>query len=341
MHPNFDPNGPGLNNGNFIGLPFTQEEAEFIFFPVPWDVTVSYNDGTAKGPENILQASTQLDLMHPSGTQEWKKGIYFQPINNYWAKRNEELRPQAKEYIEFLEAGGQIAQNKKMKKILEEVNYSCQNLNTWAENQITSLLNQNKKVGLIGGEHGSALGFLQALGKRHESFGVLQLDAHMDLRQAYEGFTYAHASIFHNALQIPSLHQLVQVGIRDYCEAEAELAQNDPRITVFYDHELKRKAFQGVNWQTQCQTIIENLPKLVYVSFDIDGLNPALCPNTGTPVPGGLGFPEARYLIETLVESGRKIIGFDLCEVAGAPHEWDANVGARVAYELAIASLLS
>ncbi len=74
------------------------------------------------------------------------------------------------------------------------------------------------------------------------------------------------------------------------------------------------------------------LPSLVYISFDIDGLSPALCPNTGTPVPGGLEFDQAAYLIQQVFKSGRKIIGFDLCEVGNA--EWDASVGARILWEL-------
>lgn len=341
MLSNFDPNGPGLDNGNFIGLPFTLESAEFIFFPVPWDVTVSYQDGTHSGPDNILQASTQLDLMHPTGPKEWEKGIFFHPLNTYWQQRNLELRPKAQEYIKFLEAGGDVSGHKKMQQTLDEINYSGQNLNIWLEKQTKTLLDQNKKIGLVGGEHSTPLGFIKALGKKYESFGILQIDAHMDLRPAYEGFTFSHASIFHNVLGLSSIHKLVQVGIRDYCAAEAEFAVQDSRIEVFFDHQLKRNAFQGINWQAQCQKIIETLPELVYISFDIDGLDPALCPNTGTPVPGGLSFSEASYLIETLVESGRKIIGFDLCETGGLGNEWDGNVGARIAYNLAIATLQS
>jgi agmatinase len=341
MLADFDPNGLGLNNGNFIGLPFKQETAQFIFFPVPWDVTVSYADGTARGPENILQASAQLDLMHHLGPEEWKKGLFFQPPNTYWYQRNQELRPLAKQYIDFLESGGQVAENKKMQRILEEVNYSSQNLNNWVENQTKALLEQNKYVGLIGGEHSSPLGFLRALSKRVETFGILQIDAHMDLRQAYEGFTYSHASIFYNALAIPNVTKLVQVGIRDYCAAEAELASQDDRIEVFYDHALKRKSFQGLSWLQQCEAIIQKLPQEVYISFDIDGLSPALCPNTGTPVPGGLEYAQANFLLECLINSGRRIIGFDLCEVGGPPNEWDGNVGARIAYDLAVAMLVS
>lgn len=335
----FDPNGPGLDNGNFIGLPFTEEEASLVFFPVPWDVTVSYKDGTARGPQNILQASTQLDLEHPLSRKAWEKGIFFQAENAYWAERSQELRFHAQQYIHFLEEGGKVTENKKMHRILEEINYTCENLHRWVEQATSQLLQRGKAIGLIGGEHSCPLGYLRALAKKHKQFGILQIDAHLDLRAAYEGFTYSHASIFYNALQLDAVQQLTQVGIRDYCAEEVALSQQDARIRVFYDYELKRSIFAGSNWQDQCSAIVATLPEKVYISFDIDGLQPDLCPNTGTPVPGGLTYTEALFLIETLLDSGRQIIGFDLCEVAGIPHEWDGNIGARVAYTLAVAML--
>ncbi|HKK75223.1 MAG TPA: agmatinase family protein [Saprospiraceae bacterium] len=336
---NFDPNGPGLDNGNFIGLPFTEEEAALVFFPVPWDVTVSYTDGTAGGPANILQASTQLDLAHPFSADAWKKGIFFKPLNTYWVKRSQELRPRAEAYIQFLEQGGQVADDRKMNKILEEINYTCENLHRWVEQETYKLLQKEKAIGLIGGEHSCPLGFLRALAKKHGDFGILQIDAHLDLRKAYEGFTYSHASIFYNTLQIEAVQQLTQVGIRDYCDEEVARSEEDERIEVFYDYALRRSIFRGSNWQEQCEAIVATLPEKVYISFDIDGLQPSLCPHTGTPVPGGLSYNEALFLIETVIESSRTIIGFDLCEVAGPPHEWDGNVGARIAYALAMAML--
>ncbi len=335
----FDPNGPGLQNGNFIGLPFDEDSAQLILFPVPWDVTVSYQDGTADGPENILQASTQLDLMHPEQPTAWKEGIFFMPPNTYWSKRNEELRPQAKTYIDFIEQGGAISSNKKMQNSLEAINQSSQNLNNWVMEQTTRLLNKGKLVGLIGGDHSTPLGYLQALAKKHSGFGILHIDAHLDLRNAYEGFTYSHASIFYNALSIPELEKLVSVGIRDYCEAEHQLANEDQRIEVFYNYDNKKALFNGQTWMARCEEIVAALPQKVYISFDIDGLDPSNCPHTGTPVPGGLSFDQAYFLISTLVESGREIIGFDLVEVAGRPQEWDGNVGARLAYHLAVNTL--
>jgi agmatinase len=125
----------------------------------------------------------------------------------------------------------------------------------------------------------------------------------------------------------------VQVGIRDYCEEEMKVLENESeRISVFFDQELKENRFDGKTWNVQCGEIVEQLPELVYISFDMDGLDPKLCPTTGTPVPGGLDFPEVVFLLKKVVESGRKIIGFDVCETGN--NEWDANVAARIIYKL-------
>lgn len=200
-------------------------------------------------------------------------------------------------------------------------------------------MNEGKIVGLVGGDHSTPLGYMKAIGERHGSFGILHIDAHADLREAYEGFTYSHASIMFNALkEIPSLTRLTQVGIRDYCDAEAGMIKSDSRIKTFFDADLATERFGGTSWKELCSRIISTLPDKVYVSFDIDGLSPDNCPSTGTPVPGGLSFNEAVFLLSELSNSGKTIVGFDLNEVAPNPDneddQWDANVGARVLYKL-------
>jgi agmatinase len=173
------------------------------------------------------------------------------------------------------------------------------------------------------------------LSEKYDRFGILQIDAHADLRKAYEGFAYSHASIMYNALKVPAVNRLVQVGIRDICEEEEKVMQRAMgRVVTFYDDDIKSQQYEGKTWTSICDEIINTLPDLVYISFDIDGLDPKLCPSTGTPVAGGLEFDQAKYLITKLVHSGRRIIGFDLCEVAPGPTEWDANVGARMLYHL-------
>ena len=332
----FDPNGVGLKNGHFIGLPFTEEEAQIVLLSVPWDVTVSYSDGTSRGPENILQASTQLDLYDPEAPDAWKMGLYLRPPDTEWQHRNDLLRSKAKEYLAFLEAGGDLHKEPEWQVLPHEITRHCTELVAWVQTETAALLEAGKCIGIVGGEHSVPLGFLRALSEVHDSFGILQIDAHMDLREAYEGFRYSHASIFYNALQIKAVSRLVQVGIRDYCQEEKELADGSGgRVVVHYDHDLRTQLFQGRTYDEICRQIVDPLPEKVYVSFDIDGLAPELCPNTGTPVPGGLQFQEAMHLLKVLVDSGRQIIGFDLCEVAGIGHEWDGNVGARVLYRLA------
>lgn len=328
----FNSSGVGLNNGHFIGLPFSKEKASVVVISVPWDVTVSYNDGTCMGPTNVLTTSTQLDLEQYGIKNAWQQGIYVQPSSLEWIEKNKNLRGQSTNYIEFLENGGSVTENAEMQSILDKVNIACQDLKNYVYQQSKELIALGKIPAVLGGEHSCPLGLLQALKEDFGDFGVLQIDAHMDLRKAYEGFTYSHASIFNNAINHKYISNLVQVGIRDYCDEEVSFAQEN-EVVVFYDYQLKSENYRGKTWEKQCEEIVEKLPDLVYVSFDIDGLNPALCPNTGTPVPGGLEFTQAIFLLEQVVKSGKKIIGFDLCEVGGH-HEWDGNVGARVLYHL-------
>lgn len=328
----FNPNGVGLRNGNFIGLPFTEQTAEIVLLPVPWDVTVSYGEGTAFAPEAILEASTQLDLFDLDVKDAWKRGIYFKPVNESVLGIRDEIRSAAAEYINFLEKGGDISENSAIQSVLHEINTQCESMNYFVYRESKKLLDAGKIVGLIGGDHSTPMGYLKALSEKYERFGVLQIDAHMDLRTAYEGFTYSHASIFYNALQLPEMKKLVQVGIRDFCDEEFDLAEKDDRLFVFFDQKLKEEQYKGANWNEQCDEIIAGLPGNVYVSFDIDGLDPKLCPYTGTPVPGGLEFSQASFLFKKIIESGRRIIGFDVCETGNA--EWDANVAARIIYKL-------
>jgi agmatinase len=242
-----------------------------------------------------------------------------------------ETRSLATECIEALEAGGQANPQSQA-----QINENCQKMIQWVYEQTKHWMNQGKLVGLIGGDHSTPLGYLRALGEKYPHFGILHIDAHADLRQAYEGFTYSHASIFYNAIkEVPSIQTLVQVGIRDYCEEEILFAEeNDTKIKIFFDHEIKRRSYQGENFHQICQSILSYLPKQVYISFDIDALDPKLCPNTGTPVAGGFELQEVFYLCRQLLDAGIQIIGFDVNEV-GSASEWDGNVGARAVYKMA------
>jgi len=331
----FDPNGPALSNANVFGLPFTSGESEIVLLPVPWEVTVSYGGGTARGPKAIFDASSQVDLFHPEFPGLWKAGISMEPVNKELYRKSKIFRKKAIAVIDDLSSGKLHQTDEEFKARTGVVNAASEYMIDFVYEHTRSLLLRGKLVGLIGGDHSTPLGFMKALGDMHGSYGILQIDAHMDLRRAFEGFTYSHASIMYNALKLKQVKKLVQVGIRDYCQEEHECASNNQaRVKVFTYSALQQKKFEGTSWKVQCREIIANLPDKVYISFDIDGFDPSLCPNTGTPVPGGFSFHEVTYLLSALVASGKKIIGFDLNEVSPGKDDWDGNVGARMLFHL-------
>lgn len=335
----FDPNSPGLKSNNIFGLPFTEEAAELVILPVPWEVTVSYRPGSARGPEHIFDASLQVDLYDPDYPDAWKKGFYMLPIDRNIRKKSDFLRQCAELIISYLAEGGDVSSNAQLSQKMKEVNEGGKVLYNWVYEMTSRLLDEGKKVALLGGDHSTPLGFIKALGERHpDGFGLLQVDAHADLREAYEGFKDSHASIMYNVLQeVPEVTRLVQVGIRDYCDEEAIfIRQNHDRVTTFFDKEIKERQYEGETWRQIVTQIVAELPQKVYISFDIDGLDPKLCPNTGTPVPGGFELEQVFYLFKKAKESGRQIIGFDLNEVSNGEETSciDAIVGARALFKM-------
>ncbi len=333
----YDPDAVGCANGNLFSLPHRYEEAAIVVLPVPWDVTTSYGDGTSRGPEAILKASAQLDLSDPYFHQSiWEYGVYMIPRDPAWLEKNDRLRQLARNCISWQEQYPGQAYPEREAAMLREVNLGSEQLHHSTREEVEKALSDGKLVGLIGGEHSIAYGLLQAIDAKGSEFGILQIDAHADLRNAYEGFRFSHASIFHNALQLSSVIRLTQVGLRDYAPGEWRVIQTDGRIQAFTSASLREQQFRGKSWHELCNEIVSTLPDQVYVSFDIDGLSPDLCPNTGTPVPGGLSFSEALYLLQQLAHSGKRIVGFDLSEVAPgkAEDEWDGNVGARMLFHL-------
>lgn len=332
----FDPSQPGLADQSIYGLPFTADESDIVIIPVPWEVTVSYGAGASEGPEAILDASFQVDLHHQEFPELWKLGMYLDisELTAKWGKDSVRFKGLAQPIIEALEGGKVIGSHPALQNDLDKINKACRELHDEVRERTLYWTQRGKKVVLLGGDHSTPLGYYEALASRHDNFGILHLDAHMDLRIAYEGFTYSHASIMYNTLQLQQVSKIVQVGIRDFCKQEVEVAQGDPRVRVYTDSDLKAETFRGKTWQQQCEEIISDLPQKVAISFDIDALYSWYCPNTGTPVPGGISFEQATYLISRLGESGKEIIGFDLVEVAPGNDDWDGNVGARMLYHM-------
>jgi len=331
----FDPDAAALPGSGVYGLTFTEEESAVVLLPVPFDATTSYRRGAAEGPGQILEASRQVDLFDRETGRPYRRGIFWKEPAPQVASWNEQARAAADPIIE---AGGVIEGDAGLEKSLAEVNEISEKVNEHVREATRELLGRGKLVGVVGGDHSVPFGAIQACAERWPGLGVLHLDAHADLRESFEGFRYSHASIMHNVMsRIDGVSRLVQVGIRDFGERELDfIEQSGGRIVTHFDVDLFQERFEGKSFKQQAEKIVEGLPRHVYISFDIDGLDPSFCPGTGTPVPGGLHFHEASYLIGQVARSGRKIVGFDLNEVAPGPShdEWNGNVGARMLYKL-------
>jgi len=332
----FDPNGPSNPKNNIFGLPFTEEDARLVILPVPWEVTVSYGAGTSRACEHVFHASMQVDLCDPETDDAWRQGLYMRQPDKKILMKSDYLRKEAELYINFSSKGEVLERNSFMCKSLKEINEGSNHLNKWVYDQTRSLLEQGKLVGLLGGDHSTPLGYFKAIAEKHGDFGILQIDAHCDLRKCYEDFVYSHASVMYNALQeIPQLKRLVQVGVRDFSPQEWDYIRNsDYQVITYFDKDVKERQYEGQTWKQIAEEIVSHLPEKVYISFDIDGLDPKLCPNTGTPVHGGFEADQIFYLIRKIIQSGRRFIGFDLVEIGVGESDWDANVGSRILWKL-------
>lgn len=332
----FDPNTTSNPNNNIFGIPVTEAEARIVILPVPWEVTVSCSAGTARAPEHIFKASMQVDLYDADFKETWRHGFFIRPADKKILLKSDYLRKEAELYIDYISKGELVENNAFMTKSLKEINEGGLFMNKWVYEQTKELLSAGKLVGLLGGDHSTPLGYFRALAEKHGDYGVLQIDAHCDLRKAYEKFKYSHASIMYNALtEIDAIKKLVQIGIRDLGPEEMEfISLSNDRIITFFDKDIKERQYEGENWKQIANEIVNHLPDKVHLSFDIDGLDPKLCPNSGTPVHGGFETEQIYYLLKAIIKSGRQLIGFDLTEVGIGDTSWDANVGARVLFKM-------
>lgn len=334
----FNANNTASAKDGIFGIPCSPDKAMIHILPVPWEVTTSYGAGTADGPSLIRQASEQIDFLDYEIGRTYQVGIYMYDEATDIRQLNNTLKALAQEVI-ALQTQPQVDQVH-LKNLLQKINDGCKTMTQWVYDQTRKTLNSGKWPVLLGGDHSTPLGAIKAVSEFYKGkVGILHFDAHADLRKAYQGFHQSHASIMYNVLNLdPGPNKLVQVGIRDFCEEEYERILGMPgRVKTFFDIDLKRDLFEGQTWNGICQNITSELPENVYISFDIDGLDPALCPGTGTPVPGGLSFNEAFYLLYSLHKAGKKIVGFDINEVSAAglkDDEWNGNVASRLLYKM-------
>ena len=266
--------------------PAAPENALFHIIPAPLEHTVSYGAGAARGPAAILEASQQLEA--------WDGFSCPGALGIHTA--------QTVDCSNGVEAA------------LKHIAHSTR-----------KALAHNALPVLLGGEHSATLGALQALKERHGHFGIVQIDAHADLRSHYQGSIYSHATIMRRAVADLGL-RLAQFGVRDLCLEEIQ-ARRDFNVHFLDAPDLARAGLPTT-------PLPGDFPETVYVSFDVDGLDPACMPATGAPVPGGLGWYDALELIVRCVRK-RRAIGFDVVELAPVPglHASD-YAAARLVYHI-------
>jgi len=337
MAVHFDPDAAAPSESGIYGLPFTPDDAKVVVIPVPFEATTSYGGGTSKGPAAVLEASRQVDLHDHETGRPYAAGIAMLDIPRKIVRWNRDAKERAAAVIE---KGGVV--DRKTRSAAAFVNDISDSVNEWVYEQTRALLATDKMPVILGGDHSVPYGAIRAYAEKYPKLGILHLDAHADLREAYEGFTWSHASIFNNVMTKLPVAKLVQVGVRDLGSAEnAMIESSKGRIVTFFDSDVAARKEKGDSYADIADDIVAQLPHDVYLSWDIDGLDPTLCPSTGTPVPGGLSWNEAIGLLRALIRARKRIVGLDLCEVAPGDTEWDANVGARLLYKMIGFALLS
>ena len=337
----FDPTTTISSDFGIFGIPLSEEECRLTLLPVPWEVTTSYGKGASNGPRIIREASEQIDLFDFETKTAYEAGYFMKPISEEIMEKSRKYKELAQKVIALRTE--QSDDEATINKLIAQVNQASRELTEWVYQETQKILKSGKLFGLVGGDHSTPLGAIKAICEKHSTngkseVGILHIDAHSDTRKAYQGFEQSHASIMYNVMQLPTRPQkLVQVGIRDFCEEEYNYVTEHADIKTFFDIGIKQRLLKGETWASVAADIIGELPAKVYISFDIDGLDPRFCPSTGTPVIGGLSADEVFFLFNLLAQSGRQIVGFDLNEVStgeAEESEWDGNVGARMLYKL-------
>ncbi|MFT5058663.1 MAG: agmatinase [Planctomycetota bacterium] len=333
----FDPDAAATPDSGLFGLTCTPDQAAIHVLAVPFDATTSYRPGTRFGPQAVLAASHQIDLFDRFFGKPYKAGIVLVEDSRFeiW---NAEARLLTEPIIAL---GGHIGENPQAQSDLERVNEIGQQVRQTVSSFAEQCLAEGRIPAVLGGDHSVPQGCIEACAKSNPGMGILHIDAHADLRDAYEGFKFSHASILHNVLEeAPGVSHLLQIGLRDLGENEVARIEKDDRIHVLFDEDWAEARLAGGLLPNLVREAIQKLPEKVYVTLDIDGLDPSLCPGTGTPVPGGLLWSETMLILKELARSGRTVVGFDLCEVSpGSKSDpegtgWDSVVGARLLYKL-------
>jgi len=257
---------------NFLGIPQIYSDykrSKFVILPVPYEQTTTYKGGTREGPQAIISASKQVELFDEElNTEPYKVGIYT----------SDELEPTSKGAEEMIEKIYKVGRN---------------------------FLKDNKMIVMLGGEHTISIGMIKAFKEKYKDLSVLQLDAHADLRDSYQGNRFSHACTMRRVREIVPA---IGVGIRNLSLEEHNWMKRN-KVTLFYAQKREK------NWSDK---VLSSLSGKVYLTFDLDFLDPSIMPSVGTPEPGGLLWYETLDFLKTLTLK-KKIVGFDVVELCPQP----------------------
>ncbi|NOY07033.1 MAG: agmatinase [Chlorobi bacterium] len=251
------------------------ETARIVILPMPYEATVSYGTGTSEGPDAILAASHYVEFFD----DEYEREICF------------DLGIATLPPLDFSGRVGKPAVD-------------------MVYNVVRDLLADGKFVVGLGGEHTIAEGMARAHLGHHSGMSVLQLDAHSDLREEYEGDTYSHACVMARIMDFLQGERIVQLGVRAQCKEEFHRIRRNG-VKTFYARDIRR-GHHGSSWQDE---VLRCLNESVYITFDVDYFDPSVMPSTGTPEPGGFFWDETLDLIEKIGKE-KTIVGFDVVELA-------------------------
>ena len=266
---------------NFLALPRASSsfnDSRIVILPAPLEHTVSYGQGTKNGPGAIIKASQFVEFYD----EEFRRELCFQAG------------------IATLPA-------------LRLAGKSGSAAISLIQTAVTDLLEREKFVVTLGGEHTISLAPVLAYAARYPDLSVLQFDAHSDLRDSYQGSKYSHACVMARIAEVIPPNRIVQVGIRAQCAEEARFIE-DRKVNTLYAHEIRGGSYftSPGGWQRE---VVDRLTDHVYVTFDVDGLDPSIMPSTGTPEPNGLFWAETVEVLR-MVGEHRSIVGFDVVELA-------------------------
>lgn len=265
------------------------ENSRVVILPVPYEKTVTFGKGTSKGPGSIIYASTSVELYDDElGREPYETGIHTLP---------------------------EIKCDAEPEDMVGLVQAECKRL-----------LEQDKFIIMLGGEHSVTLGAVRAHRQAGREYSVLNIDAHCDLRDSYEGTPYNHACVMRRALDEGC--NLVECGIRSYSAEEAEFIKTREDIKIIHARDIVES--DNKNWIDEA---VSSLLPDVYISFDVDSLDPSVMPSTGTPEPGGLSWYDATALLRQTFEN-RNVIGMDIVELAPIAGLLGPDVlAAKIAYK--------